>query len=60
MREDETDYYRRRAAEELARAEQSPCPEAAQAHREMHRRYQAIVEQDSGRLAAELPVSAGA
>jgi hypothetical protein len=60
MREDETAYYLRRAAEELAKAERSASPEAAEAHREMHRRYLAIVEQDSGRVAAERPARAGA
>lgn len=45
---DETAYYLRRAAEELARAEHSSCAQAAEAHREMHRRYVAMVEQDIG------------
>lgn len=57
MREDETAYYLRRAAEELAKAEQATCPQAAKAHREMHRRYQAIVEQDTGRRRAGAPGS---
>ena len=58
--EDETAYYLRRAAEELAKAEQSSCPQAADAHRELHRRYVAIVEQDSGKVTTERPVSAEA
>lgn len=57
MTEDETAYYLRRAADELAKAEQASCPEAAAAHREMHRRYLAIVEQDCGQGAAEKPAT---
>lgn len=58
MREDETAYYLKRAAAELKAAELSPCPEAAEAHREMHRRYMHMVEQDSGKAMAKRPVAA--
>lgn len=60
VREDDTAYYLRRAAEELARAEHSPCAQVAEAHREMHRLYQAIVEQDTGKRRTGNPVSATA
>ena len=52
MREDETAYYLKRAAAELKAAELSDCPQAAEAHREMHRRYLHMVEQDSGKPSA--------
>ena len=60
MREDETAYYLRRAAEELACAEHAATRQAAQAHREMHRRYIAMVQQDSGLITTGQPVSAEA
>ena len=60
MSEDETAYYLRRAAEELAKAELSTCPQAEEAHREMHRRYVAIVELDSGKFVAGRPSNAEA
>ena len=55
MSVDERVYYLRRADEELAAAERSPSPEAAEAHREMHARYMAMVEQGSGKTAAKKP-----
>ena len=60
MREDETAYYLRRAAEELASAEHAATRQAADAHREMHRRYIAMVQQDSGLITTSQPVSAEA
>jgi hypothetical protein len=56
VREDEAAYYLRRAAEELRLAEHTTCPEAAEAHREMHRWYVAIV-QGSRKTAPEKPDS---
>ena len=58
--EDQTAYYRRRAAEELAAAERSPCRQAIEAHREMHRLYKAMIEQESGKVAADKPAGAEA
>lgn len=44
------DYYRQRADEELATADQTNDPGIAQIHREMARRYHDLVGGKSGRM----------
>jgi hypothetical protein len=44
MRTDDRSYFIRRAAEERAAAEIATCPRAAEAHREMAERYDALID----------------
>lgn len=39
----DNDYFRRRAIEELAAAEWATCPEAKRVHRDLAKRYMALI-----------------